>query len=86
MGDESVVPRVEHGRVEKAVDLQCPGVLVQLVFDGHPTEWDLYEGVDLLRRIATGSDFAEIHDLSRVHAPTQRTLGLNQSWAAFPEK
>ena len=76
MGDESVIPWVKHGRVEEAVDVQCSGVLVQLVFDGHSTEWDLYEGVDLLRRIATSGDFAEIHDLSRVHAPTQWRAGL----------
>jgi hypothetical protein len=58
----------------KRTTYSAPGVLVQLIFDGHATERNLYESVDLLWWIATGCDIGEIHGLFSVHRSSSTSL------------
>src|SRR5262249_31946955 len=59
--DEAIVPRIAHGRVEKAVDDQRSRFLVHLVFYRLAADRHLDDRVHLLGRISTDRDIVEVH-------------------------
>src|SRR6478735_9003888 len=62
--DEAVIRRIEHRRVQEAVDEHGAGGLVDLVFDRCAALRDLDDDVDLVRRIFANRDMREVHGYS----------------------
>ena len=61
MGDEAVIPRIAHGRIEKPVDDQDAGVLVELVLDGFAPKGHFDDDIDVDGRIVANGDGVQIH-------------------------
>ncbi len=59
--DEAVVPGITHRRVEEAIDEQCAGFLVHLVFDGLAAHLDLDDDVYFMRRLGAERDCVKTH-------------------------
>ena len=51
MRHEAVIARIGHRRIEKPVDHQGPGLLVQFVLDWLPADRDFDDDVDIFGRV-----------------------------------
>ena len=81
---ETVVGRVEHRRVQEAVDHHGARGLVHLVFHGHAAERHLDDDVDVIGRVLTDGDGIDTHggDLAARGRSARCThrLGGGQVW------
>src|SRR5215471_12958463 len=66
--DEAIIPRIKHGGVQEAIDHERPRRLVELVFRRRAAERDLDDRVDVLGRIGTNRNRANVH-ANRSEAP-----------------
>ena len=62
--NEAVIPRIAHRRIKEAVDDECAGHLVHLVFDGFAANRHLDDDIDVFRRVIAGLDRVETHGRS----------------------
>src|SRR5262249_31838315 len=59
--DEAVIPRIKHGRVQEAIDHERARGFVELVFHRRAAEWNLDEGIEVLRRIRACRNRTNVH-------------------------
>src|SRR5262249_28033567 len=90
--DESVVSRIAHRRVEKAIHDQGTGRLVQFVFDRLAADRNLDDDVDIVRRTVPDLNGIDPHgalsllrshyNYSRLRHATKETAIDRKSWNA----
>src|SRR3546814_10753794 len=71
MRNKAVIARIEHRRMQEAVDEHGARRFVEFVFDRDAPDRKFYDGVQVERRVATDGYLENLHAIHLAHRPNE---------------